>query len=180
MQLFYLPRFVCLLFCAFVFELSLISTSLSLSNAAEPPPNLSTLVNEVQLTKYHTHEEFKALFDDLEKQYPFIAKTGVIGKSVQGRDLIYIQITSNVTAVRPVGHPMFKYVGNMHGNEVVGRELLVAFAQHLVLNYGKNEEITNLVESTDIYILPSLNPDGFAKAKVSFSLFGSYFQMNCQ
>jgi carboxypeptidase D len=125
-------------------------------------------VNDIQLSKYHTHDELKSLFEDLEKQYPLIAKTGVIGKSVQGRDLVYLRVTSNATAVRPVGLPMFKYVGNMHGNEAVGRELLIAFAQHLLLNYGKNDEITNLVESTDIYILPSLNPDGFAKAKVFF------------
>ena len=31
--------------------------------------------------------------------------------------------------------PMVKYVANMHGNEVVGRELLLAFVEYLVTMY---------------------------------------------
>ena len=31
--------------------------------------------------------------------------------------------------------PMVKYVANMHGNEVVGRELLLAFIEYLVQTY---------------------------------------------
>ena len=31
--------------------------------------------------------------------------------------------------------PMVKYVANMHGNEVVGRELLLAFIEYLVHTY---------------------------------------------
>ena len=172
MQLFYFLRFVCLLF--FVYELSpIIATSLALKKRGEPPSVLTNLTqwDDVQLTKYHTHEELKSVFEDLEKQFPFIAKAGVIGKSIQGRDLIYLRVTSNATAVRPVGRPMFKYVGNMHGNEAVGREMLITFAQQLLLKYGKDDQITKLVESTDIYILPSLNPDGFAKAKVLLNFF---------
>ena len=107
-----------------------------------------------------------SVLEALERDFPFIAKMGSIGKSAQGRDLIFLRVTVNVTAPRPLGKPMFKYVGNMHGNEAVGREILIVLAEHLVHNYENDSEITKLVQSTDIYILPSLNPDGFAKAKV--------------
>lgn len=121
---------------------------------------------DVKLEKYHSHEDLVLSLQQLEKDFPSIAKTGSIGQSVEGRDLMYVRITSNATAPRPVGRPMFKYVGNMHGNEVIGREMLIAFAEYMVHNYGKDENVTRLVDSTDMYILPSLNPDGFHRAKV--------------
>lgn len=122
--------------------------------------------NGANITAYHSHEQLVSVLKGLEQQYPTIAKTGTIGQSVQGRDLIYLRVTANVTSPRPPTRPMFKYVGNMHGNEAVGREVLIALAEHLVRSFGTDPEVTQLIQNTDIYILPSLNPDGFAKAKV--------------
>ena len=54
---------------------------------------------------------------------------------------------------------MVKYVGNMHGNELVGREILLALAEYLVLNYGVDERVTRLLNSTEVPTLLMLFPE---------------------
>ena len=60
---------------------------------------------------------------------------------------------------------MVKYVGNMHGNEPVGRELLIALVEYLANNYGVEDRVTRLLDTTEIHIVPTLNPDGFGSSQ---------------
>jgi len=114
---------------------------------------------------YHSYEQAQAVFKQYETIHPSLAKVHSIGESVQGRELLVLQITSKVEQPRQVMKPMFKWVANMHGNEAVGRQLVMFMAQFLLKNYGTDERVTKLVNSTDLWLMPSLNPDGFAAGK---------------
>ena len=56
---------------------------------------------------YHHYDELSKFLHDMESQYPNIAKLHSIGKSVQNRELLAIQITDNINEVE-AGEPMFK------------------------------------------------------------------------
>ncbi|KAJ8675417.1 hypothetical protein QAD02_011203 [Eretmocerus hayati] len=114
--------------------------------------------------RYHHYNELKKLFDKLQQEFPSLARVFSIGKSVEGRELLVLEISQNVGR-RKLLKPMVKYVANMHGDEPVGRELMIYLAQYLLYNYGKDPRVTRLVNNTDIFIMPSLNPDGFEKSK---------------
>lgn len=64
---------------------------------------------------------------------------------------------------------MFIQVGNIHGNEVVGRQMLLRTISYLIEKDHVDPRVTRLLNTTDIFFLPSMNPDGFVKAQVSFS-----------
>jgi len=128
------------------------------------PASVSGSVDGLDMSRYHSHDRMKALLMGLETRYPSLCKLHVIGKSVQGRELFALQITDKV-GQRELGEPRFKFVANMHGNEPVGRELLIGLAQYLLVNYHHDSRVTSLVDSTDIYLMPSMNPDGFASAR---------------
>ncbi|XP_023700161.1 carboxypeptidase D [Paramormyrops kingsleyae] len=113
--------------------------------------------------RYYGYEELSTLLKALALRYPHIANLSSVGRSVQGRELWVMRITAEPGADVP-GRPRFKYVGNMHGDEAVSRQVLVYLVEHLLDRYGEDPRVTRLVNSTDIYIMPSMNPDGFQRS----------------
>lgn len=119
---------------------------------------------------YVHYDDLHTLFKKLENEHPDMVKLYSIGKSVGGRDMMVLRIHKNVKEPAALT-PMFKYVGNMHGDETLGRQLLIYLAQYLVYNYGKNKRVTNLLDKTDIHIMPSMNPDGFENSQVQINIY---------
>lgn len=107
---------------------------------------------------YASPEQIAERLKIVATKYPNLVKMFSIGKSVQGRDLWVLKLAQNVES--DDNRPEFKYIANMHGDEIMGRELMVLLIEDLAANYGKDAFITELMDKTQIYIMPSMNPDG--------------------
>lgn len=97
---------------------------------------------------------------DISRTYPEITHLHSIGQSIEGREL-WVLILGQHPKEHRTGIPEFKYVGNMHGNEAVGRVLLLQLINYLTSRYLNDPVVTSMLNSSRVHILPSMNPDGF-------------------
>lgn len=64
-----------------------------------------------------------------------------------------------------LGEPEFRYTAGLHGNEALGRELLLLLMQFLCKEYNdENPRVRRLVDRVRIHLVPSLNPDAYELA----------------
>ncbi|MCK5883493.1 MAG: hypothetical protein KAG61_07375 [Bacteriovoracaceae bacterium] len=113
---------------------------------------------------YPTNRDDEKTYLELAAKYPNIIKLESIGKSGSGEDLWVIKISDNAQVDEK--EPEFAYVANMHGNEVVGRRLLVRLLSEMVVKYTAGDpEMIRLIDNNEIFFMPSLNPDGHAKRR---------------
>lgn len=120
---------------------------------------MATKFSSNPMGQYHTYEELTNELQSFAQRYPDICLLQSIGKSDLKRDLWFMKISDNV-AVEEI-EPEFKYISSIHGNEPLGMELCLYFIQHLLQHYGQDSRITRLVNETEIWIMPLMNPDGY-------------------
>ncbi|KAJ8015561.1 hypothetical protein DPEC_G00027400 [Dallia pectoralis] len=114
--------------------------------------------------RHHNYEEMRKLMKSVTKDCPDITRVYSIGKSHKGLKMYVMEISDN-PGKHELGEPEFRYVAGMHGNEVLGRELLLNLMQYICQEYRQgNQRITRLVRETRIHLLPSMNPDGYEMA----------------
>ncbi|XP_022167083.1 carboxypeptidase D-like isoform X3 [Myzus persicae] len=121
----------------------------------------SASYSRIGFDKYHNHKEMTNYLMQITDEFPNISSLYSIGKSVLKRELWAVKLT---TANELLGVPNVKIVGNIHGNEPVGREIILHLIQYLLDNNSKNKAINNMLRTTVIHLLPSMNPDGFERS----------------
>ena len=90
---------------------------------------------------------------DMADEYPSLCRLDAIGKSVEGRDLLTMEISDN-PGEHEVLEPEIKIISNIHGNSAIGRVISLTLIKYLLENYGTDERITKLVDNNRIVIMP--------------------------
>lgn len=114
---------------------------------------------ERQPSGYPSYTDIITLLQTRATQYPNICQRIDLGTSVQGRHIYALRITDNLDVQED--EPEFKWVANMHGDEVTGVVLCLNMIDYLLQNYPADPRVANLVDEMDTWIVPTMNPDGY-------------------
>lgn len=118
---------------------------------------------------FRSYEEMKAAMYALAEQYPELVEVVDIGDSwekTQGtadRDILALRLTKKPAAgEEPADRPKTMWLGGMHAREIANPELLMRWAEGAVKGYGTDPELTAMLETREVLLVPMVNPDGHA------------------
>jgi carboxypeptidase T len=107
---------------------------------------------------YHNYAEMSAEILQVANAHPDIVSRFSIGQSYEGREIWAVKISDNVSIDED--EPEILFLGLHHAKEHLSLEMTLYILHLLADNYGSDPEITDLVNSREVYIIFSVNPDG--------------------
>ena len=108
---------------------------------------------------FYPYQALSQLLADYAEAYPALVRIGSIGKSHEGRD-IWVATLTNFSTGAAEDKPGFWADGNIHAAELTASTACLYYLDHLLQGYGRDREITQLLDTRVVYLCPRLNPDG--------------------
>ncbi|KPL06820.1 carboxypeptidase [bacterium SM23_57] len=113
----------------------------------------------MDFNRYFNNKELESIIKDWEEKFPNLLKISKIGKSYEGRPIWILIVTNQVTGTDNE-KPAVWIDANIHATEIAGTTTSLSLVYTLLSDYGKDETITKIVDSSVYYVVPRVNPDG--------------------
>jgi len=140
--------------------------------ASTLPARKAEITVPLRFDQYYTLDQVYDALKALNKAYPQLTTLETVGLSDDGRPIMALTVNNPKTGAA-LDKPAIYVDGNMHGNEIQGGDISLYLLDYLLGGYGKNPEMTALVDKNCFYVVPVVNVDGrhhfFADANSSSS-----------
>ena len=114
------------------------------------------LKNGDALLGFFNYTTMVALADSLAENFPSICRKFLLGTTPEGRQLGILKISDNVDLNENEPEVMFE--GGIHGDELMGPEIVIRYARDLCKGYGVDSIYTDLVDNREIWLYYLVNP----------------------
>ena len=119
--------------------------------------------------QYYSYDKTIEFFQKAESIFPELIEILIIGKTYEERDIILVKISLDVKNAD--NKPALLYTGTVHAREWIGNELGVKLTEYITENYQFDPRLEKTLQNSIIYLVPSLNPDGFEYSRKHFSFW---------
>jgi len=129
---------------------------------------------------HFTYDQMNAQLEQMEAKYPdLISKRKPIGDFLteEGRPIEWIRISDN-PEVDEENEPEMLYTALHHAREPVSMTQLIYYMWYLLENYAVDAEIKYLLDNTELYFVPCVNPDGYIYNETNFPNGGGLWRKN--
>ncbi len=122
------------------------------------------------LGAYHTYDEMLLALQTAEARFPDICKLYDIGdtwektQGIADRDIWALKISDEPWYEDP-NEPEILFEGNHHARELISVEVPLGIIRELLTQYGRDPQITNMVDTKEIWVVPMVNPDGHVRVE---------------
>ncbi len=163
------------------------NTSCSTSEASYPTP---VNFNQGSMGGYLTYQEFLNEIDEMAAQYPDLITTKApisdfltegepdtsVTPSIGSNPIYWLKISDNPNVDEI--EPEILYTAIHHAREPMSLMQLVYYMWYLLENYEDNLEVKAIVDNTELYFVPVINPDGYIYNQVTDPNGGGLWRKN--
>lgn len=115
-------------------------------------------------SRFLKHDELTALLHAYAAARPDLFRVGKLGSSHEGRDIWIVTATNEATGP-DTDKPAFWCDGNIHAAELTASTAVLYWLHQMAEAHGDpahplGREITQLLDTRAVYLVPRLNPDG--------------------
>jgi len=114
---------------------------------------------DIAFDRFHRYADLTALLQAFAREHADLVAIESIGKSHEGRD-IWVMTVTNAKTGPASEKPAFWVDGNIHSTEVAGSAANLYFLHTLVTQYGRDADVTRVLDTRAFYLCPRINPDG--------------------
>ncbi len=112
---------------------------------------------------YYTYTELLNILDSMHTLYPSLISTKAAidtFHSVEGRPIYWLRISNNPSVDQP-SKPQMLYTALHHAREPGSITSTIYYIWYLLENYATDQHIRSIIDNSELYFIPCLNPDGY-------------------
>lgn len=128
---------------------------------------------------YYQYEEMISILDSMHQLYPQLITEKLAIDTIrteEGRPIYYLRISNQPEVDQ--NKPSVLFTALHHAREPMGLSQLIMFMWHLLEQYDKDPNIKNLIDNTELYFVPCVNPDGYLLNQINKPEGGGMWRKN--
>ncbi len=126
---------------------------------------------------YFTWQEMIDILDQMRAEYPqLISAKQIAGTSHENRPIYWVRVSDNPDADEE--EPEILYTALHHAREPNSLSQMIFFLWYLLENYDSDPEVQYIVNNTEMYFIPCVNPDGYVYNETTHPEGGGLWRKN--